>query len=367
MFIVAHNGAREWGGAERATALLLAGLAGRGHRALLLCNRREVAERAGALGVPTELLALGGDAALPDAARLGWRLRRLRPDAFVAGTYRKLWLAGLGARLAGVPRVAVRVGLETDTPRSWKYRAVLGRCVDVVVVTADRMRRPFLSLPGWTEERVVTVHNGVHPPVRTGPPGSLRRVLGIAPDARVVAAVARLVSQKRLDRLLHAVARLGPGVHCVVAGGGRMRAELEALARELGIAGRTHFLGFRADVGDVLEAADVLALTSDREGMSNAMLEALMAGVPVVSTPVSGSDEALDPLPDGRRPGLVAGFGPAEVACALDAVLGDPALRAEMAAAARERAVERFSFERMLDRWEAVLGGGPGRRGGGRP
>ncbi len=284
MFIVAHNGAPEWGGAERATALLLAGLAGRGHRALLLCNQPEVAERAGELGVPAELLALGGDAVLPHAARLAWRLRRLRPDVFVVGTFRKLWLAGLGARLAGAPRVVARVGLETDTPRRWKYRAVLGRCVDGVVVTAGRMRPPFLALPGWTEERVVTVHNAVHPRPRTAPAGSLRRALGIAPEARVVAAVARLVSQKRLDRLLRAVALLDPGVHCVLAGEGRRRAELEALAGELGIAGRTHFLGFRADVGDVLDAADVLALTSDLEGMSNAMLEALAAGVPVVST-----------------------------------------------------------------------------------
>lgn len=367
MFIVAHNGAPEWGGAERATALLLAGLAGRGHRALLLCNQPEVVERAGELGVPAERLALGGDAVLPHAARLAWRLRRLRPDVFVVGTFRKLWLAGLGARLAGAPRVVARVGLETDTPRRWKYRAVLGGCVDGVVVTAGRMRGPFLALPGWTEERVVTVHNAVHPHLRTGPAGSLRRALRIAPEARVVAAVARLVSQKRLDRLLRAVALLDAGVHCVVAGEGRRRAELEALAAELGIGGRTHFLGFRADVGDVLDAADVLALTSDLEGMSNAMLEALAAGVPVVSTAVSGADEALDPLPDGRRPGLVVGFGAEEVAAALRGLLDDPARLAAMSAAARERAEERFSFERMLDRWEAVLAGADGRRNGARP
>ena len=58
LFIVAHNGAPEWGGAERATALLLAGLAERGHRVLLLCNRREVMERARELGVPAARLPL---------------------------------------------------------------------------------------------------------------------------------------------------------------------------------------------------------------------------------------------------------------------------------------------------------------------
>ncbi|HEX2189043.1 MAG TPA: glycosyltransferase [Longimicrobiaceae bacterium] len=358
MFIVAHNGAPAWGGAERAVALLLAGLAGRGHRVLLLCNRAEVAERAGAVGVPAELLRLGGDAVLTDSLRLAGRLRRLRPDAFIVGTFRKLGLAGPGARLAGGARVVARVGLETDTPRNWKYRVALARCVDRVVVNAAHMRSPFLALPGWTAERVVTIHNGVHPPERRGGAGVLRRSLEIPPEARVVGAVARLVSQKRVDRLLRAVALLGPGVHCVLAGEGGRRAELEALADGLGIRERVHFLGFREDVGDVLDALDVLAVTSDVEGMCSAMLEALAAGVPVVSTAVCGADEALDPLPDGRRPGLVVGFDPGEVAAALGEVLAAPGLRSEMSAAARERAGERFSFGTMLDRWEEVLGVG---------
>lgn len=357
MFIVAHNGAPEWGGAERATSLLLAGLAGRGHRVLLLCNRALVAERAAALGVPTAILPLGGDVALGDAARLALRLRRLRPDVMIVGTFRKLLLAAAGARMGGVPRVVVRVGLETDTPRSVKYRFVLGRWVDTVVVNAERIRPSFLALPGWSEERVVTIHNGVHPPVRTAPPGALRRELGIPAGARVVGAVARLASQKRLDRLLRAVALLPPDVHCVLAGDGDERPGLEALARAEGIGERVHFLGHRGDVADVLAALDVLALTSDREGLSNAMLEAMMAGVPVVSTDVSGADDALAPLPDGRRPGIVVGFDPAEIAAALREVLDDPERRARMSAAARERAEERFGFERMLDRWERVLSG----------
>ncbi|HYJ80503.1 MAG TPA: glycosyltransferase, partial [Longimicrobiaceae bacterium] len=111
MYIIAHNGARIWGGAERATALLLAGLQGRGHRVMLFCNVPLVATGADALGVPTRLVALGGDLALPHAVRLARELRRERPDVFLIGTYRKLFLAALGARLAGVPRVLARVGL----------------------------------------------------------------------------------------------------------------------------------------------------------------------------------------------------------------------------------------------------------------
>lgn len=358
MHVVAHNGARIWGGAERATALLLAGLQARGHRVLLLCNDEMVARRAGELGVPTEILPLGGDGMLPHAFRLARRLRRQRPDAFVIGTYKKLFLAALGARLARVPRVVARMGLETDTPRSAKYRFALPRWVHAVAVNARRMRPAFADLPGFSPDRVVVIHNGVTAPVRRQPPGAVRAALGIAPDAPVVGAIARLAAQKRFDRLLRAVVQL-PEVHCILAGDGEERPALEALSAELGIASRVHFLGNRDDTGDVLDALDLFVVSSDREGLSNSMLEALAAGVPVVSTPVSGAEDALEPLPDAAAPGEIAGFSDDEIAAALRRLLADPARRREMAEEARRRARGRFSMDTMLARWEALLAGEP--------
>ncbi|MDB4950038.1 MAG: hypothetical protein JWM27_2687 [Gemmatimonadetes bacterium] len=362
MYVIAHNGARIWGGAERATALVLKGLAERGHRVLLLCNDPLVRDRSMELGVPADLAVLGGDAALPDALRLAARLRRERPDALVIGTWKKAWLAALAARLAGVPRVIARVGLDTDTPRSAKYRFVLGRWIDAVVVNAAGMRPPFLERPGWTAERVTTIYNGVHLPPRSGEDGAVRAALGIPAGVPVVGAVARLASQKRFDRLLRVVAVLPADVHCILAGDGEERESLERLAAELGVAGRVHFLGHRADTADVLDAIDLFVVTSDREGMSNAMLEALATGVPVASTPVSGADEALDALPDGRRPGVLTSFDAAEIASTVLSLLRDRTGLAKMARAAKERAEARFSFAAMIDGWEAVLEGAAGMR-----
>jgi len=356
MHVIAHNGARIWGGAERATALLLAGLQARGHRVLLLCNDRVVARRAGEMGVPTEILPLGGDAMLPHAFRLARRLRELKPDAFIIGTYKKLFLAALGARIARVPRVVARVGLETDTPRSAKYRHALPRWVHAVAVNARRMRPAFAELAGFGPGRVAVIHNGVGAPERRQPSGAVRAALGIAPDAPTVGAIARLAAQKRLDRLLRAVARLAD-VHCIVAGDGEERARLEALAAELGISPRVHFLGHRGDTGDVLGAIDIFVVSSDREGLSNSMLEALAAGVPVISTPVSGADDALEPLADGAAPGEIVGFPDDEIAAAIRRLLADPARRETMGDAARRRAAERFSMDAMLARWEALLAG----------
>jgi glycosyltransferase involved in cell wall biosynthesis len=360
MFIVAHNGARIWGGAERALTRLLAGLQQRGHHVLLLCNDPVVAGPARAAGIEAEILPLGGDVSVHHALRLARRLAELRPDALLVGMFKKVWLAGLAGRLAGVPRIVARVGMETDVPRNLKYRLAFRRLVDHVVVVAERLEPAYAALPGYGAGRLSVIPNAVHPPAPRLPPGAVRASLGIGPDAPCVGVVARLVTQKRLDRLLDAVARLPADVQCIIAGDGALRGALQAQAAALGIAPRVHFLGERADVADVLGALDVFVMTSDREGMSNAMLEALAAEVPVVCTPVSGTDEALRCGDDWIAPGVVVDFDAAAVAEGIRGVLEDAGRRQAMAAAAGRRAREMFSFPRMLDAWERVLAGGSG-------
>jgi len=355
MYIIAHIGADAYGGAEKATVLLLAGLQGRGHRVLLLCPHERVTRPAAAMGLEVRPFRLGGDVALHDAWRFSRLLRRERPDAVLIGTWRKIWLAGLGARWAGVPRVVARIGLSTDLPETLKYRFSVRRLVDAVVVNAAAYREPFIAAGGLDPAKVTAIPNGVRVPERRGEPGAVRRSLGLGPEARVVGAVARLGTQKRLDRLLHAMTMLPEDVHCILAGDGKRRDELITLAGSLGLSDRVHFLGHRTDVGDVLEALDVFVLCSDKEGIANAMLEAMAAGVPVVCTPVSGVAEALETPAGEVAPGEIVGFDVESLAAAIRGLLDDPDRRRAMGAAAARRARERFDFDVMLDRYEAVL------------
>lgn len=350
--IALHLGSNEWGGAEQELARLGEALRERGHALRVYCNQPGHVARFRGHGLEAELARLGGDAALHHAARFALRLHRFRPDVLVVGTFKKMWLAGLAARLARVPHVLVRVVLQTDVPRNLKYRTALARLVDVVVPNAAEQAPPFLALPGWSARRVRTIYNYYQP----APPADhdVRTELGLAADTPVVGAVARLVQQKKLFRLVEAVGGL-PGVHCVLAGDGPRRAQLEALATELGARERVHFLGHRDDVPAILATLDAFVICSDREGMSNAMLEAMAAGVPVVSTPVSGAREALGPLPDGTSPGLVVPGEPAAIRAALGRILGDPALAADMRAAARRRMAERFAPATILAQWEELL------------
>ncbi|MBW3534881.1 MAG: glycosyltransferase [Gemmatimonadetes bacterium] len=357
--ILAHNGARIFGGAEIWTVRLLQGLQERGHRVVFLCRDPEMVGRAEALGVPAEVAHLGGHPVLPHAVRFAAILRRHRPDGLLLSTFKKTWLGGMGARLARVPRVVARIGTSTDLPgRSPLYRVALRRWVHRIVVNADHLRGPVLAdLPGLEPERVVTVYSGITARRRLRPPGAVRAELGLAPGDLVIGTVARLVEEKRIDRFLETLAALTPDVRGIVAGDGPEREALEARAGELGVAHRVSFVGHRDDVGDVLDALDVFLLTSDREGLSNAMLEALAAGVPVVSTPVSGAREALEPLSDGSAPGVVARPDPPALRAAVGSLLTDPARRKEMAGAALRRVGERFDQESRLRVWEELLGG----------
>lgn len=356
MFVAAHLAAHIWGGAERAVTLLLRGLQSRGARVHLYCNDPRVSERARALGVPTSIEVLGGDIAVHDAIRFSYTLRRDRPDVLIVGTFKKMWLASLAARLGGVARVIARIGLQTDTPRNSKYRRVMSRWVDTIVLTADATRETYRRmLPSFDPARIVTIPTGVIRPKVTRTRDETRDELGVPRHARVIGAVARLAKQKRFDRLLEAMAELPSDVYGVLAGDGNELGPLENLARTLGIDTRVHFAGRREDVGNVLSALDVFVISSDKEGLSNAMLEALSLGVPVVSTDVSGARDALAAPPGGIAPGEIVSFEPKALAAAIRRILDDPALRRRMSDAAEHRARDRFDFDRMLDEWERVL------------
>jgi glycosyltransferase involved in cell wall biosynthesis len=355
MRIVAHNGARILGGAERATVLLLSGLQSRGHDVLLMCNNEEVARYSQSVGVPSKVSVIGGDVSLLLARRFFRSLSAEKPDAVIVGTWKKLFFASWAAKRAGARKVVARVGLETDTPRNFKYRFALRHWTDAVVVNADRMAESFSDLDGFDSRNVTVIHNGVVKPARQSSRGGLRRELGIPPDALVAGTVARLASQKRLDRFLHAFAKLPDTPHCIIAGDGDERDSLARLAASLGIPSRVHFLGHRENKGDVLDAMDVFVITSDREGMSNSMLEAMAFGLPVVSTPVSGAREAMLPDAEVGAPGLVVGFDEESVAAGIARLFDQPDTRRSMGQAARAIASTRFSLDYMLDQWEDVL------------
>ncbi|MGY1743074.1 MULTISPECIES: glycosyltransferase [unclassified Blastococcus] len=176
----------------------------------------------------------------------------------------------------------------------------------------------------------------------------LRAELGLPPEALLVALVGRIEDQKGVDLLVRAVPAVAaavPAAHVVVVGDGTRRAEVEALAAELGVADRVHLTGWRHDLADVMRAVDVLAIPSRWEAFGIVNLEAMAAAKPVVGFAVEGIPEVVV----AGETGLLSPAGAVDdLARDLVRVLTDPELAARLGAAGRRRFLENFTPEEMV-------------------
>jgi glycosyltransferase involved in cell wall biosynthesis/aminoglycoside phosphotransferase (APT) family kinase protein len=352
-----YTDSRVLGGAERAMLMLLESLDGEAWRPTLLLDDapgvEPLAERAAALGVPVRRvgplpLGLTGARRVPALARLLWRER---PDVFHAHMSSPVackWALAASV-LARVPAVlgTVQVGEYEPPNRSayWQLRA-LARGVDRYLAVSRGIAAELVGRLGWPAEKIEVVYNAVDAErVAVSAPPGLREELG--DEGRpLVLTPARLDAQKGHATLFEAIAQV-PDAVFVLAGEGPEREPLEALARRLEIADRVRFLGRREDVPALLAACDVFALPSLYEGSSLAVLEAMAAGIPVVSSAIGGTDELIE---EGRGGLLVAPGDAAALAAALRRMLDEPELRESLAAGARERVEGGLRREQMAGR-----------------
>ncbi|NUW42420.1 glycosyltransferase [Nonomuraea rhodomycinica] len=261
-------------------------------------------------------------------------------------------LAGVGAARAHVFHGHLLDGYFSGAKRAVYVRSerVLASMSDRLVTVGARVRDDLLRAGIGRPEQYTVIPPGVrlgHVPDRL----EARRELGLPPEAPVVAYVGRLTGVKRPDRFAeaaHEVLRRVPGCHFVVCGGGELQERLEqdiAPARDA-----FHLVGWRKDVETVYAAADVVLLTSDNEGTPLTLIEAQMAGTPVVSTRVGSVAEVVQ---DGRT-GLLAGTDPAELAEHTARLLTDPLLAGRMGEAARRWSTASFDVDRLVADTEAL-------------
>jgi len=348
------------GGAEQVVIRLAAGLDRTRFTPLVCCLDEPgafapQAERAG-----LEVVALGKRG--PVDARVIGRLQRLLRRRRIDVVHTHLWGADLWGRLAarraGTP-VVVTTAHNVDSWKRW-YHLALDRwlAAGTRLVAVSHEVRAFYEERGVGRGRWQVIHNGVAE--LPTPPRDRRPLsaLGIAGQDPVAALVGRLVPAKAPGVFLEAVQRAAlavPSLRAIVVGDGPLRSQLEERARQLGLGGRVVFTGLRHDVADLLAGVDVLAFSSEREGLSMAMLEAMAAGVPVVATRVGGTPELIETGVTGI---LVPPGEPQALADGLLAVLRSPEQSHSLRCAARELVRSRFSLRRMIEDYEAVYAGG---------
>ncbi len=177
---------------------------------------------------------------------------------------------------------------------------------------------------------------------------------GFSDDDILFLCVARFAPQKNHALLLNAFAKgpaSDPRAHLVLAGEGVLRARLQRQVNELDLTSRVHFLGLRRDIPDVLGASDIFTLSSDWEGNPLSVIEAMAAGLPIVSTAVGGVPELLQ---DGKE-GFIVKPGRAEqLSKAMMVLLNNAGLRRAMGTAASTRAKEKFDVSAMVRAYDEL-------------
>ncbi len=267
--------------------------------------------------------------------------------------FRDAMLVGVpAAHLAGVPRIVMTAfndGYWMTGFDRWLYRR-FSPYISQMVVNCDAVRDSLISQLNWPTQKIVKIENGIEldhfcsVPVWTPPSADI--------PVRRVGMVANLRSVKDPESFLRAAAIVlakRPDVRFAIAGEGDLRPQLENLRKSLDLEGRVDLPGSISDAPAFLSSLDIAVLCSKTEGMSNAVIEYMAAGRPIVVSAVGGNSELIAHEKTGL---LVPPNSPAELASSIERYLDHPAFASQMAANARDEALHRFSIQSMVDRYE---------------
>jgi glycosyltransferase involved in cell wall biosynthesis len=345
----------DWAGGEKQACLLAARLP-RDEFDVHVCALRRagpLAEEFRAGGVPLTLIDERGTLDLHAFWQLRTLMARLRPDLIHAWTSAVNPLTQVVGHLCGVRRWVIN-GRSDAGLNGW-VRRNLDRALppysrSIVVSNGDA--REVCTRLGVSQEDLHVIPHGVAVP---DPPSSTRRQflaqMGLPQEARVVGWVGRLAPEKRLKDAIWAADLLKvirDDVYLLVIGEGPLRDQLRRFRDKVLIRDKVRFIGSRSDVAQLLPHFDLLWSSSSHGGQSNVILEAMAAGVPVVATDIPGTRELVLPGTTGY---LVAVGDRAGLAKYSERLLNQPALAAQLAAAARRRVASQFSAHEMVERY----------------
>ncbi len=345
-----ETGRHFYGGAQQ-VIWLIRGLAAHDVESILVCppgagiDGIARAEEITVVNIPCS-----GDADFALPFRLRRLLRRERPDLVHCHSRRGAdFPGGWGALTAGVPAVVSR---RVDSPESPTAAAIRYRPFRKVIAISENIAT-VLGASRVRPDKLTVIRSAVDAAsiAPHADRGILQREFGIREDAFAIAVIAQLIKRKGHRFLLDVIPGLlavHPNIKVVFFGQGAAEEQLRALAARLGCSAAVHFAGFRHDLDACLSAFDLLVHPAEKEGLGVAMLKAAAVGLPVIAFDIAGCREAVRHLKTGILvpPGDLAGLQ-----AAIGTMVEEPEIRAELGAAGRQRMLDEFSVETMVDRY----------------
>lgn len=234
----------------------------------------------------------------------------------------------------------------------WMARSMKEKITRAIAICSKSINE--LQRAGFSRDQITLIPNGVDVPneVEAFDRDAFRHDLGVDRDTPIIVFVGRLLPKKDISTLLAALKRLTESVCAtptlLLVGDGKLRPLLEAQAQSLGITHLVRFIGQVQDVGPYLRASDVFVLSSRAEGLSNALLEAMVHRLPCIATTVGGNTDVIE---DGVNGLLVPAGDVVGLATSLKRLIENPDLRTRLAVAGWETVGARFSIEHIADQY----------------
>lgn len=346
------------GGAERVISNLAASLDRERYRPLLCLFRPGwIQERSESRGVSTYIIPTQGMADWRWVNRIRQLLREERVDLIHAHEFDANVQGTFAAALTGIPLVATIHGKNyfwEKYRRRLAYRWVSRRATMVAV--SQNLKEFVVEKVGIDRNRLQVIYNGVDvvPSYENADVSEGRRELGLPEYDRVVGVVGNLYPVKGHQYLIESIPSIlnkCPNTSFLFAGRGHLETELKQQVQRLGLEGRVHFLGLRQDIARILTLLDVFVLPSLSEGLSMAILEAMIAGKPVVATEVGGNPELVL---NGKSGFLVPPRDCQALANSVTTLLTNRQQAIQFSEEGKRRAEGQFSLATMVNTYQAL-------------
>lgn len=330
----------------------------RGHQVCLCCRpEAEIGKRAIAQDLRVELLKFSGDFNPLTIFRLARLMKRERIEVVLTNMDKELRLGGIAAKIANVPAVIPRRGIDYPLKNRWRYRWAYNVLATRIIANSLATKRALLLNAPWLNaDRIEVIYNGIDlKPFAQTASQDLRSRWGVMPDEPLLGFVGQLDERKGIHVLLAAFRRIKravPKTRLVLAGRGPLRAMIETEVRNQGWEDAVVLPGFLDDVVAVMQAIDILLLPSLWEGFGIVLIEAMAAGKPAISTNASSMPEIIA---DGQTGYIVPVGDDDALAQRTIELLQNAARREQFGRAARRRVAERFTMERMIEQLENLF------------
>jgi len=355
MKIVFINSCEYMGGAELWHLRTALAFRERDHDVSMMLRPGPLAERSREQGLPVVILPMAFDLDLFSSFKALSYFRREKPDLVLLNDQRECRVIAPAAALAGIGARVQRKGWPY-LKGSWRDRMVYRRFVTHLIANSDAIAQIFRRRSGLAPDKIRVFPNGIDiERFKEGEGASFRERIGVSESDTLIGAAGRLVTQKGFDTLVKALGSLledGAELKACIAGDGPERERLEALAQEAGVSDRLIFPGHVDDMPSFLAGLDLFVFPSRMEGRSNALAEAMAAGLPVIATDIPGNDELIAHEKSGI---LVPPEDPDAYAQAIKRLLEDRELAERLGRAAREYVETNMDVDKILDELEFYL------------